>query len=89
LIGFLAGYGGEIVVQNRPLYGRIEARMKRWGSLAVFVLAAIPNPAFDIAGITGRTFHMHVWQFLMAGSGFYPIFISTIPVEDHALLCVK
>ena len=40
--------------------------MKRWGPLAVFVLAFIPNPAFDIAGITAGALHMPVWQFLLA-----------------------
>ena len=66
LTGYLAGYGGGIVVQNRPTYQQIEKRLKRWGPLAVFVLALIPNPAFDIAGITAGALHMPVWQFLAA-----------------------
>jgi membrane protein YqaA with SNARE-associated domain len=66
LTGYLAGYGGAIVVHKRPLYQRMEAGMKRWGPLAVFFLAAIPNPAFDIAGITAGALRMPVWQFLLA-----------------------
>ena len=57
--------------------------------MAVFVLVFIPNPSFDIIGITAGAPHVPVWQLLAAGSGFYPIFISTIPVDDHALLCIK
>jgi membrane protein YqaA with SNARE-associated domain len=66
LTGYLAGYGGAIVVHKRPIYKKIEARIRRWGPLTVFVLAFIPNPAFDIAGITAGALHMPVWQFLAA-----------------------
>jgi membrane protein YqaA with SNARE-associated domain len=66
LTGYLAGYGGGIVIQNRPTYQQIERRLKRWGPLAVFVLALVPNPAFDIAGITAGALRMPVWQFLTA-----------------------
>lgn len=81
LTGYLAGYGGGIVIQNRPTYRKIERRLKRWGPLAVFVLALIPNPAFDIAGITAGALHMPVWQFLAAawlGKGLRFILLAAL-----------
>lgn len=38
----------------------------RWGMLGIFVLAATPNPLFDIAGIAAGMAKMRVWRFLVA-----------------------
>jgi uncharacterized membrane protein YdjX (TVP38/TMEM64 family) len=66
LTGYLAGYGGGGVVENRAGYQRLHQWMERHGFLTIFVLAAIPNPVFDVAGIMAGALHMPVWQFLLA-----------------------
>lgn len=66
MTGYLAGYGGRIVVENRVLFNRMEKWMGRGGVLAIFLLAFIPNPAFDVAGIVAGAMRMPVWQFVLA-----------------------
>ncbi|HOG47991.1 MAG TPA: VTT domain-containing protein [Anaerolineae bacterium] len=66
LTGYLAGYGGGAVVENRALYAKLCCWMERHGFLTILVLAAIPNPVFDMAGIIAGALHMPVWKFLLA-----------------------
>ena len=51
LTGYLAGMGGQAIIDNRELHERFERWMDRYGLFALFFLAAIPNPFFDVAGI--------------------------------------
>ncbi len=67
LTAYLAGVGGRAVVENRALYHRLENRIRsKGGVVAIFLLALIPNPAFDIGGIVAGTLRMPVWQFVLA-----------------------
>ena len=50
LTGYLLGYSGGAAIKNMKVYQRLEDWMKRWGGITILVLAAIPNPVFDIAG---------------------------------------
>ena len=65
LTGYLAGFGGQAVVENTAVYTRIQPWVKKWGAWAVLILAAIPNPFFDLAGIAAGTLKMPVWKFLL------------------------
>jgi membrane protein DedA with SNARE-associated domain len=38
--------------------------MQRHGMLTIFLLAAIPNPIFDVGGIVAGIIHMPVWRFI-------------------------
>jgi membrane protein DedA with SNARE-associated domain len=40
--------------------------MERHGMLAIFLLAAIPNPIFDVGGLIAGVLKMPVWRFLLA-----------------------
>ena len=66
MTGYLAGYSGQAVLQDRPLYNRIEGLMRSKGTLVVFILAVIPNPFFDIGGIFAGVMRMPAWHFLFA-----------------------
>ena len=66
LTGYLAGYGGATPLENTRLYQRFDRWMDRFGPLVVFVLAVIPNPLFDMAGLLAGASHMPWWQFLAA-----------------------
>ena len=68
LSGFLAGFSGQAVIENTHIYERIKPWVDKYGGWAIFVLAAIPNPFFDIAGFAAgiakmkmRTFLFSVW----------------------------
>ncbi len=64
--GFLAGYAGHDAVTRTKIYKSHREQIERYGPLAVFVLAFIPNPVFDIAGIASGALKMPWWQFLLA-----------------------
>jgi uncharacterized membrane protein YdjX (TVP38/TMEM64 family) len=65
LTGYLAGYSGRAVIEGNDLYERFERWMYRYGFLAIFVLAVIPNPFFDIAGIVAGALRFTWWRFLL------------------------
>lgn len=44
----------------------LRPKFQRWGVIAIFVLAAIPNPIFDMGGILAGMARMAWWKFLIA-----------------------
>ncbi len=38
--------------------------MAHYGMLTLFVLSAIPNPLFEIAGLTAGSVRMNFWRFM-------------------------
>jgi uncharacterized membrane protein YdjX (TVP38/TMEM64 family) len=65
LSGYMAGYSGQIVIKDNKTYQRMEAWMKRQGSIIIFVLAFVPNPLFDLAGAAAGVLRYPVWKFLL------------------------
>lgn len=65
LSGYLAGFSGQAVVERVDIYDRLTVWMQRNGSLTVLVLAAIPNPFFDLAGVAAGSLKMPVLRFLV------------------------
>jgi uncharacterized membrane protein YdjX (TVP38/TMEM64 family) len=39
--------------------------MLKYGDLTIFLLALIPNPLFDIAGMVAGALKMPMWRFLL------------------------
>jgi uncharacterized membrane protein YdjX (TVP38/TMEM64 family) len=68
LTGYMAGYSGQGLVKDRPRYQVVAAWMRRYGVWVVFILAAIPNPVFDVAGVMAGALCMPVWQYLLAAA---------------------
>jgi uncharacterized membrane protein YdjX (TVP38/TMEM64 family) len=64
LTGYLAGASGRGIVRHRVGHRRIETWMGRRGALTLLVLAAVPNPFFDLAGMTAGVVRYPVWRFL-------------------------
>ncbi len=44
----------------------LRPKFQRWGVIVIFVLAAIPNPIFDMGGILAGIARMRWWKFLTA-----------------------
>ena len=65
LTGYLAGFSGQGIVNDIPMYERITGWTDRYGGWVVLVLAFIPNPFFDIAGAAAGALKMRVHVFLM------------------------
>lgn len=58
----LAGLGEKQMQGLRWL----RPKFQRWGAIVIFVLAAIPNPIFDMGGILAGMARMRWWKFLTA-----------------------
>jgi membrane protein YqaA with SNARE-associated domain len=67
LTGYLLGYSGRAAIQNIKLYHRMEYWMRRWGGITLLVLAAVPNPVFDVAGAVAGALRFPVWKFCVYG----------------------
>jgi uncharacterized membrane protein YdjX (TVP38/TMEM64 family) len=65
LTGYMAGFSGQGIVENRKWYDRISGWMKKYGGVIILVLAIIPNPLFDIAGMVAGSLRMSPWKFLL------------------------
>ncbi len=65
LTGYLAGYGGNTLVQRSKHYDRFRQLVITKGGLALFVLSVIPNPLFDIAGIAAGSLGYPLKRFLL------------------------
>lgn len=65
LSGYLAGFSGQGAVENTRAYERISPWVQKYGVWTILVLAAIPNPFFDLAGIAAGVAKIPVWKFLI------------------------
>ncbi len=66
LTGYMAGFSGQAVVERMDIYERITPWVEKYGTLAILVLAAVPNPFFDLAGIAAGVTKIPVTKFLIA-----------------------
>ncbi|MGB9719268.1 MAG: YqaA family protein [Candidatus Anstonellales archaeon] len=68
LTGYTVGYGGRGVVDKKrlPEYRRQKKWLREADVVALFVLAALPNPIFDVVGIAAGALRIPVWRFLLA-----------------------
>jgi uncharacterized membrane protein YdjX (TVP38/TMEM64 family) len=66
LTGYYAGVGGEELIKKDKRIEKIEKWMDKYGLWVVFVLAAIPNPLFDLAGIVSGASGIPVRKYLIA-----------------------
>jgi membrane protein YqaA with SNARE-associated domain len=64
LSGYLAGFSGQAIIENRGVYNRFEDWMKRFGPITIALLAFIPSPFFDLAGIAAGALKMPAYKFL-------------------------
>ncbi|HET7098690.1 MAG TPA: VTT domain-containing protein [Patescibacteria group bacterium] len=65
LTGYLAGYGGQEIVGNDAKLQKVEVWMNKNGLWTLFILAAIPNPLFDLAGIVAGATKIPVYKYFI------------------------
>ncbi len=65
LSGYMAGFSGQAVVEKSPKYEKVMNWMRKYGDPTILVLAIIPNPLFDMAGMIAGVLKMPVWKFLI------------------------
>lgn len=62
--GYLAGFSGQAVVERSERMQQLEGWMKKNGPLTIAILACIPNPLFDFAGILAGALKMPLPTFM-------------------------
>lgn len=69
LSGYLAGFSGQGVIERSERYIQLTTWMKAHQNLAygaVLLLAFIPNPFFDLAGLASGALRLPIWKFMIA-----------------------
>jgi uncharacterized membrane protein YdjX (TVP38/TMEM64 family) len=66
LTGYLAGKGGREAAAGNAHFARVEKWMMKNGFITILVLAAIPNPIFDLVGIAAGALKYDWKKFLLA-----------------------
>lgn len=66
MTGYMAGYGGTAVLPQGQMYLRMHDLMRRFGPIVIFVLSALPNPAFDVGGLIAGALKMNPLAFFAA-----------------------
>ncbi len=64
LTGYFLGYSGRGVVGEERVPQRLGTWMRRRAWLLLFLLAFIPNPVFDLAGVTAGALRYPLERFL-------------------------
>ncbi len=67
LTGYLAGFSGQGVVEKSKRYQRVLDWMEkhpRYTNITILLLATIPNPFFDLAGMASGTLKIPLKRFL-------------------------
>lgn len=65
LTGYMAGFSGQGVIENRAWYDKVTMWMRKYGGITILVLAFIPNPVFDIAGMVAGALRMPLWKYIV------------------------
>lgn len=63
--GYLAGFSGQTVLEKASWHSKLETWMRKYGSMTILVLAFVPNPAFDVAGVMAGALRMPLYKFLI------------------------
>jgi len=66
LSGYMAGFSGQAVVERMDIYERITPWIEKYGTFAILIFAAVPNPFFDLAGIAAGATKIPLKNFLIA-----------------------
>jgi membrane protein YqaA with SNARE-associated domain len=69
MTGYMTGFSGQGVIEQAALYQRLTTWMKAHQNLAylaIVLIAFIPNPLFDLAGLASGALKLPLWKFLLA-----------------------
>ena len=66
LSGYYVGWSGTGALSRVKGYRRMSGWMSRHGMLTLFVMAAIPNPFFDVAGMIAGATRIGLARFILA-----------------------
>jgi len=62
---YVAGYSGRASMERSKIYVKLNAWVKRRGTLVLFIFAAIPNVIFDLVAAAAGALRYPFWKFLL------------------------
>jgi membrane protein YqaA with SNARE-associated domain len=68
LSGYLTGFSGQGIIERHDNYLRVLTWMRehpRWIFFIILLMAFIPNPLMDVAGMVSGALKIPVWKFLL------------------------
>jgi membrane protein DedA with SNARE-associated domain len=65
LTGYMTGFSGQGVAEKSKVYQRLESWTRDYGGWTILILAFIPNPLFDMAGMAAGALRMPLPRFLL------------------------
>ena len=65
LSGYILGVFGSYIIEKKKFYLRLNMLMKNRGYLIIFIFSIIPNPLFDIVGISAGILKFSIFKFLV------------------------
>ena len=65
LSGYTLGYSGQPVMTKWKKYQRFEDWMKRHGSLAIFLVSAVPNPVIKLVNASAGALRYPLWKLFL------------------------
>ncbi len=65
MTGYLAGFSGQVIADRHGWYERLTGWMRKYGNLTILIMALIPNPVFDLAGMAAGMLKMPIGRFLL------------------------
>ncbi len=66
LTGYLAGVAGGEIITHQTHAKKLYPKIEKWGALAIFVLALLPNPLFDVGGFIAGSLRIPIFRFMFA-----------------------
>lgn len=63
MTGYLAGVSGRETVEKNKKIQKVKVWMDKYGLWTIFILSAIPNPLFDLAGIIAGAYKILVYKY--------------------------
>jgi membrane protein YqaA with SNARE-associated domain len=65
ITGYLGGISGKRIAENHSGYELVCQYVNRYGGWVFLILAALPNPLFDVAGFVAGVVRYPLWKFLL------------------------
>ncbi len=66
ITGYIAGQGASQLIHSGNNFKKYKDWIKEHDVLAVCILAFIPNPLFDVAGLAAGSLGIKIWRFILA-----------------------
>lgn len=66
IVGYTVGRSGHSAFQETKWHSKVFEWFSRFGGLTIFLLALVPNPLFDLAGVVAGMANYSVLKFVLA-----------------------